>query len=103
MEKKNENIEVKDIIASPETEEVEVTACEVERKETTPCESVATTEEVSDKANPEDEYDYGDEEEETGATYKEMSPTRLVMRRFFRSKLSIVGLFMILFLFLFFY
>lgn len=101
MEKKNENIEVKDIIASPETEEVEVTACEVERKETKPCESVATTEEVSDKANPEDEYDYGDEEEETGATYKEMSPTRLVMRRFFRSKLSIVGIVMIVFLFLF--
>lgn len=101
MEKKNENIEVKDIIASPETEEVEVTACEVETKETTPCESVATTEEVSDKANPEDEYDYGDEEEETGATYKEMSPTRLVMRRFFRSKLSIVGIVMIVFLFLF--
>lgn len=34
-------------------------------------------------------------------TYKEMSPMRLVMRRFFRSKLSIVGLVMIIFLFLF--
>lgn len=34
-------------------------------------------------------------------TYKEMSPFRLVMRRFFRSKLSIVGLIMIVFLFLF--
>ena len=32
-------------------------------------------------------------------TYKEMSPFRLVMRRFFRSKLSIVGLVMIAFLF----
>lgn len=30
-------------------------------------------------------------------TYKEMSPMRLVMRRFFRSKLSIVGLVMIVF------
>lgn len=38
------------------------------------------------------------EEEET---YQEMSPIRLVMRRFFRSKLSIVGLVMIAFLFLF--
>ena len=28
------------------------------------------------------------------ATYKEMSPTRLIFRRFFRSKLSIVGLVM---------
>lgn len=34
-------------------------------------------------------------------TYQEMSPARLVMRRFFRSKLSIVGLIMVAFLFLF--
>ncbi len=34
-------------------------------------------------------------------TYKEMSPMRLVLRRFFRSKLSIVGLVMIVALFLF--
>ncbi len=34
-------------------------------------------------------------------TYKEMSPTRLLLRRFFRSRLSIVGLVMIVFLFLF--
>lgn len=39
-----------------------------------------------------------DEQEET---YLEMSPLRLIMRRFFRSKLSIVGLLMIAFLFLF--
>lgn len=34
-------------------------------------------------------------------TYKEMSPFSLIMRRFFRSKLSIVGLIMVVFLFLF--
>lgn len=34
-------------------------------------------------------------------TYQEMSPLRLVMRRFFRSKLSIVGIIMVVFLFLF--
>ncbi len=34
-------------------------------------------------------------------TYKEMSPIQLVFRRFFRSKLSIVGIVMIAFLFLF--
>ncbi len=34
-------------------------------------------------------------------TYQEMSPARLVARRFFRSKLSIVGLVMVVFLFLF--
>lgn len=33
--------------------------------------------------------------------YKEMSPIRLVFRRFFRSRLSIVGLVMIIFLFIF--
>ncbi len=38
---------------------------------------------------------------EAEETYKEMSPIRLVLRRFFRSKLSIVGLVMIVFLFLF--
>ncbi len=39
----------------------------------------------------------GEEEE----TYKEISPMRLVLRRFFRSKLSVVGLVMIAFLFIF--
>ena len=34
-------------------------------------------------------------------TYKQMSPIRLVMRRFFRSRLSIVGIIMIVGLFLF--
>lgn len=34
-------------------------------------------------------------------TYKEMSPIQLIFRRFFRSKLSIVGIVMIVFLFLF--
>ena len=34
-------------------------------------------------------------------TFKEMSPARLILRRFFRSKLSLVGLIMIIFLFLF--
>ncbi len=34
-------------------------------------------------------------------TYREMSPFNLILRRFFRSKLSVVGLIMIVFLFLF--
>ena len=34
-------------------------------------------------------------------TYKEMSPIKLILRRFFRSRLSIVGLIMLVFLFLF--
>ncbi len=40
---------------------------------------------------------------ETHETYKEMSPLRLVARRFFRSRLSIIGLVMIVALFLFAY
>ena len=40
---------------------------------------------------------------ETHETYKEMSPLRLVARRFFRSRLSIIGLIMIVALFLFSY
>lgn len=40
-------------------------------------------------------------EEEEEQNYKEMSPARLIARRFFRSRLSIVGLIMVVFLFLF--
>ncbi len=58
--------------------------------------------EVAEKANEDiPEAVAETEEEEEEETYKEMSPLRLVMRRFFRSKLSIVGLVMIVFLFVF--
>lgn len=40
-------------------------------------------------------------EEVIEETYKEMSPIKLILRRFFRSRLSIVGLIMIVFLFAF--
>ncbi len=66
---------------------------------------------VLDKRNLKDEIEAAnikedatlDEELEVieEATYKEMSPTGLIFRRFFRSKLSIVGLIMIVFLFVF--
>lgn len=48
------------------------------------------------KTDAEEEVEIEDQE-----TYKEISPFRLVMRRFFRSKLSIVGIVMIVFLFVF--
>ena len=38
---------------------------------------------------------------ETKETFKEMSPIRLILRRFFRSKLSLIGLIMLVLLFLF--
>ena len=40
-------------------------------------------------------------EEKVEETYKEMSPFKLILRRFFRSRLSVVGLVMLVFLFLF--
>lgn len=40
-------------------------------------------------------------EEVMEETYKEMSPIKLILRRFFRSRLSVVGLVLLLFLFLF--
>ena len=43
----------------------------------------------------------GKNEELHEATVKLMSPTRMVMRRFFRSKLSVIGLIMIVALFIF--
>lgn len=46
-------------------------------------------------------FDDEEPEVEDQETYKEISPLRLVARRFFRSKLSIVGLVMIAFLFVF--
>lgn len=56
-----------------------------------------------DAANSEDVeiVSTGAELVEEQQTYKEMSPIQLVLRRFFRSKLSIVGLAMIIFLFIF--
>ncbi|MDE6656241.1 MAG: ABC transporter permease, partial [Anaeroplasmataceae bacterium] len=51
---------------------------------------------LEEKPNQENE-----KPEEEEVQYKEMSPIRLVFRRFFRSKLSIVGLVMLVFLFAF--
>ncbi|MGM9609335.1 MAG: ABC transporter permease [Eubacteriales bacterium] len=64
----------------------------MEEKETMPL----SDESPAAVAAPENEPDDAFEE-----TYKEMSPMQLVLRRFFRSKLSIVGLVMIIALFVF--
>ena len=42
-----------------------------------------------------------DQEVEEQETYKEMSPMKLILRRFFRSRLSVVGLVILAFLFIF--
>ena len=71
--------------------EEEVLEAEASREE------ILLDEETECEKTPNDDKAPDDEE----ATYKEMSPMRLVLRRFFRSKLSIVGLIMIVFLFAF--
>lgn len=58
----------------------------------TEAENVRATDDTQEKESKEDKVQY---------VYKEMSPLRMVGRRFFRSKLSIVGLVMIVFLILF--
>ena len=44
---------------------------------------------------------FDNQEEKVEETYKEMSPMRLILRRFFRSRLSVVGLVILVFLFAF--
>lgn len=65
---------------------------EIKELTVAPCDEV-----VGNTPNPETP----EEEVEEVITYKEMSPLQLVLRRFFRSKLSIIGLIMIAFLFIF--
>ena len=55
-------------------------------------ENVQAADDTQEKEGKEEKVEY---------VYKEMSPLRMVGRRFFRSKLSIVGLVMIVFLILF--
>ncbi|MCH5158191.1 MAG: ABC transporter permease [Clostridiales bacterium] len=80
---------------------------DIEKEETLINESTASESEqvysdgtaaISEPYKTEAEIEAEIEDQET---YKEISPFRLVMRRFFRSKLSIVGIVMIVFLFVF--
>lgn len=59
-----------------------------------------TAAEITQEAQSE-QSENGKKDEKVEYVYKEMSPLRMVGRRFFRSKLSIVGLVMIVFLVLF--
>lgn len=62
---------------------------------------VENTAEVAENVTENDEAQEKDGGAKVEYVYKEMSPLRMVGRRFFRSKLSIVGLVMIVFLILF--
>ena len=103
-------MEEKDLnVASPEIEEAETNAVEEAVEETTEVvdEIAETTETVEEIAVTEESTE---ENEETEAEDSEtpldknvrlMSPTRMLLRRFFRSKLSVAGLIMLAALFVF--
>ena len=103
-------MEEKDLnVASPEIEEAETNAVEEAVEETTEVvdEIAETTETVEEIAATEETVE---ENEETEAEDSEtpldknvrlMSPTRMLLRRFFRSKLSVAGLIMLAALFVF--
>lgn len=59
--------------------------------------SLVNQEEINNKIDD----DNKEQKDELTDTYKEMSPFKLILRRFFRSKLSIVGLIMLIGLFAF--
>lgn len=84
---KNINIDGSDVQKATALEEQSAVV-----ENTTEAENVATVDETQEKESKDDKVEY---------VYKEMSPLRMVGRRFFRSKLSIVGLVMIVFLILF--
>lgn len=94
---KNINIEVEQNVAENTLDNVEC-----EQTATTLANIQDTATKVSDDSNERPEQTGGNAgEEKVEYVYKEMSPLRMVGRRFFRSKLSIVGLVMIVFLILF--
>ena len=80
-----------------EAEEMETKAVEAEAAETEVSEEAVVEAEAVETTEVKEEA----EEEAEEVTYKELSPIRLVLRRFFRSRLSIVGIVMIVALFLF--
>lgn len=92
MEEKDlKNINI-DKVASDEQDATALEEQSAAVENATEAENVRATDDTQEKEGKEDKVEY---------VYKEMSPLRMVGRRFFRSKLSIVGLVMIVFLILF--
>ncbi len=93
MKNIDQNNVLQDMTVRPETEALE--HAEVNLEEIT-----EKVEKVEEKQLTQSEQEML-AEEKMEATYQEMSPINLIFRRFFRSKLSIVGLVMVVLLFLF--
>ena len=95
--KQEQPVEVK-AEAKAEAKQEQPVEAKAEAKEEQPVEAKA---EAKEEKATENKGATGAEIVEEQQTYKEMSPIQLIFRRFFRSKLSIVGLIMIVFLFAF--
>ena len=103
-------MEEKDLnVASPEIEEAETNAVEEAVEETTEvvdeiAETTETVEEIAateETAEENEETEAEDSETPLDKNVRLMSPTRMLLRRFFRSKLSVAGLIMLAALFVF--
>ena len=80
--------------------EIEKISSEIDSNENAISENEVTNLEENKNEN-EDDYAKQELQAQNAETFKQVGPMRMILRRFFRSKLSIVGLCMLIFLFLF--
>ena len=92
------NINIENVLTNKTCDEQENANVENVQEQTA---AEITQEAQSEQAEQSEQSENGKKDEKVEYVYKEMSPLRMVGRRFFRSKLSIVGLVMIVFLVLF--
>lgn len=92
------NINIENVLTNETCDEQENANVENVQEQTA---AEITQDAQSEQAEQSEQSENGKKDEKVEYVYKEMSPLRMVGRRFFRSKLSIVGLVMIVFLVLF--
>ena len=92
------NINIENVLTNETCDEQENANVENVQEQTA---AEITQEAQSEQAEQSEQSENGKKDEKVEYVYKEMSPLRMVGRRFFRSKLSIVGIVMIVFLVLF--
>ena len=95
------NVNIADIADNAVNEQTLVQDENVEQTQTEECVTDVTEQTASQNEENTQDEEKDDKKDNVEYVYKEMSPLRMVGRRFFRSKLSIVGLVMIVFLILF--
>lgn len=92
------NINIENVLTNETCDEQENANVENVQEQTA---AEITQDAQSEQAEQSEQSENDKKDEKVEYVYKEMSPLRMVGRRFFRSKLSIVGLVMIVFLVLF--